>query len=1281
MVDSRARRRGLGGGRLPSPALALAPTRATLTAVALLLAACAGSGAGRDALLDADLADFYAPADVLPAGPGDEVLGTAGAPDALRRHLDGADERVAALYGAELDLLDGRYGDGLDALAQLVVAEPNDVVALIALHRLENTRLVVPRAGRRYAEIHAALTGRSLAPASAELLNELAAYGVEDALEHAGVEDTGPFDAQALGVPSVWRRLGPLSPYSRLDLERREAFETARVLPAAATTVHQREPRLRDQTGEAGVYAYETWVHLDQASERLLVLDSGFGFSAEWNDELVALRPVTGRYRSAQVSRRVHLEPGWHRLRVRLGTPHHATELGVCLVPLRAGEAGVTFAEAPPEGVAWADADFDPPQETTALATLRAQTGGGSPRALDAYAALLLAERQRDEALGERALTELGVALDAPGPAVSPLIAMAAADLVRAAYSRPPNQRENLRLQWLRAAWAGSEGAAGVALELATAVDDEGEAGELLRAVEETHGHEPEIAFSLYRYFAGRDFEALGESWLQRALDAEPTWCLAVEAQVSLLQGREHTPDPDTLGPGFAECEAGVRYRLETQMLPAGQLEESLALLRVLAQRFPDRAYYPRRIGDLLWRLGRGEESIEVVRWLEENAGDSALATRLRADYEWRRGNREEALAAVDAAATDESAGDLGLAELSALLRAEPAWIDLRRDGRAEVARYQAAPNRPVAPVVYAFDYAAHRYFPNGNGVSVTHQILHVQSREALGDVGEVEIPSRALLLRARTIKADGRTLEPTHIPGKDSVSVPDLEVGDFVEYEYVEALRPERGRGDDPSREDDISIVGSRFYFQVRDAPLVHSELVVEVPAEWGPLTLDLRGGAPGPEVSRSEYGDRYRFLVTDSAPPVEENSAPPGTEWLPSVRVAHGRTWDDVADQFRDRAADTVRVTPELRELGLSLVAGAGSEADAAERVFRYVVDEVEELGGFFATDAVWTQRAGEGERMPLLLALFEVAGLRADVLFARAWSDDRTASPIPDAEDYPVTLVRVRADGRWVWLDPGMDHAAFDYVSTGLQGTEAMLVVPAEPTQAVGPVLVPTWPEETHRQITRITATLGDDGSITGEVRERVPLESAAGVRTLLERIPDQRVLTQALEAALGPSVPGVAVTSFETVDDGDPDEPLELVYTFEAAGFARVDAGGDLTIDAHLFDRQLRGSLAAEPTRVHPLVIGAPFDERLEVSLTLPAGMRFEAVPDELSVSDPWVRYERTVATAPAEGGGERLSLTRTTRVPVARVAPAEYPRLVDSLRAIEQAEALHITAVR
>lgn len=1269
-----------GAGRPSARSAAVLLVAAALLG-ASLLGACAGSGAGRDALLDADLADFYRPAEVMPQGPGDAVLHTTGAPDALRQHLDGADERVAALYGAELDLIDGRYGQGLDALAQLVIAEPNDVVALIALHRLENTRLVVPRAGRRYAAIHAALSGQRLAPASAELLNELATYAVEDALEHAGSEDVGAYDAQALGVPSVWRRLGPLSPYSRLDLERREAFEAEPVLPAAATTVHQREPRLRDQVGEPGVYAYETWVHLDQSSERLLVLDSAFGYSAEWNGELVALRPVTGRYRSAQVVRHVRLEPGWHRLRVRLGTPHRAVELGVRLVPLRAGEGGVTYADAPPAGVAWAGADFDPPRATTALALLRAQAADRAPRALDAFAALLLAERQRDEALGERALTELGVALDAPDPGVSPIVAMAAADLVRNAYSRPPSQRENLRLQWLRAAWAGSEGAAGVALELATAVDDEGEAGELLRAVEETHGYEPELAFSLHRYFAGRGFEALGETWLARALDAEPTWCLAVEAQVALLQDREHTPDPDTLGPGFAECEAGVRYRIETQMLPAAQLEESLELLRVLARRFPDRAYYPRRIGDLLWRLGRGEESLEVVRWLEENAGDPALATRLRADYEWRQGNRDAALAAIDAAVSGESAGDLGLAELSALLRAEPAWIDLRRDGRAEVARYQAAPNRPVAPVVYAFDYAAHRYFPNGNGVSVTHQILHVQSREALGDVGEVEIPGRAILLRARTIKADGRTLEATYIPGKSSVSVPDLEVGDFVEYEYVEALSPERGRGDDPSREDDISIVGSRFYFQVRDAPLVHSELVVEVPAEWGPLTLDLRGGAPGPEVSSSEYGDRYRFLVTDSAPPVEENSAPPGTEWLPSVRVAHGRTWDDVADQFRDRAADTVRVTPELRELAVGLVAGAGSESEAAQRVFRYVVDEVEELGGFFATDAVWSQRAGEGERMPLLLALFAAVDLRADVLFARAWSDDQSPSPIPDAEDYPVTLLRVRADGRWVWLDPGMDHAPFDYVSTGLQGSEAMLVVPAEATQAVGPVLVPTWPEETHRQVTRITATLAEDGSITGEVRERVPLESAAGVRTLLERVPDQRVLTQALEAALGPSVPGVAVTSFETVDDGDPDEPLELVYTFEAAGFARVDPGGGLSLDAHLFDRQLRGSLAAEPTRVHPLVIGAPFDERLEVSLTLPPGMRFEALPEPVSVSDMWVRYERTVATEAAEVGGERLSLTRTTRVPVARVAPAEYPRLVDSLRAIEQAEALHITAVR
>lgn len=70
------------------------------------------------------------------------------------------------------------------------------------------------------------------------------------------------------------------------------------------------------------------------------------------------------------------------------------------------------------------------------------------------------------------------------------------------------------------------------------------------------------------------------------------------------------------------------------------------------------------------------------------------------------------------------------------------------------------------------FDYAATRVFEDGSTIELVHQIYKAQSEEAVDELGDSTPPSQQILT-LRTIKADGRRMEPDQIAGKDSISLP----------------------------------------------------------------------------------------------------------------------------------------------------------------------------------------------------------------------------------------------------------------------------------------------------------------------------------------------------------------------------------------------------------------------------------------------------------------------------------------------------------------------------
>ena len=110
------------------------------------------------------------------------------------------------------------------------------------------------------------------------------------------------------------------------------------------------------------------------------------------------------------------------------------------------------------------------------------------------------------------------------------------------------------------------------------------------------------------------------------------------------------------------------------------------------------------------------------------------------------------------------------------------------------------------------------------------HEIIRVQSAEAIAEMAEQEVKP-GLNLHLRVIKKRRRFLEPEVVEGKPTLTLPHLEVGDYIETERIENQPGEGRRG--------ARYIGPRWYFREENIAYARSEFVILSPKSR-PLSIE---------------------------------------------------------------------------------------------------------------------------------------------------------------------------------------------------------------------------------------------------------------------------------------------------------------------------------------------------------------------------------------------------------------------------------------------------------
>jgi len=1025
-----------------------------------------------------------------------------------------------------------------------------------------------------------------------------------------GFRVAGPFGPSVLlgfDEPPTASGRGPLA--EEYDLLRGQGTEKTREAEQHGCSVSLGGGSQRG----GGTFVAESFVEIAEPGPHLVAVETNESWVLRLDGEEVGRADARNRMTPRYAYRLLELEAGRHELELSVTTRRSSPNVSLAVVR-RTADFDPAHGTAYPE----ATSPFD-----AAVRGYLARVRGDTLEAREAFSSLV-----------DRRATAAALIARADASLDDPFLPEGRGrDEAKALYERAARQDPNAyypRFQLARMAPTPREYLVG-----------------MVHVVE--HWPNTSLRLSLAELYEERGLTADAEAQVAAAAAAVPNSCAVLGTRRERLLMRGRYRDAESLLTPLLACDARSRERfssfIETRRFDQARAE--LERLRPLVEE-----EVALRLDMSLARALGDRARLDALRdELRQRNDVPGAGTLERIDRMWAGGQHDEAIAAIDAALDDEDGIAPGLRRIRRTLAGED-WLDAYRiDGARVIREYEASgASYDEHGQVLVFDYMVTRVRPDGSATDLVHQIMRVQSEESLERLGQVSIPGRVLTLRS--IKPDGRRLEPDRIAGLSSIPLTTLAVGDYVEFEYVR----EHGAGRGGSFQSD------GWVFQSFTQPFHLSQMVMVVP-EATTLVVDSTGPVPEPEV-RVEDGLRtFTWTVHGSAPLTPEPGFVPHPPVLPRLSFAVGVTLDDRVDALRDLLADRDPYDPAAERAAIEIL-GDAARASAAERarmLHRWVVDNIEAGGGLDGS-APLMLAARTGHRTRVLRYLLGLVGITSDLVLART-DAGREPGNVPELDLYDAVLLRVhegREESRIVFADARF--LPYDYVPPAVRGQTGIVLATDNPR-----ITIEDPGSDADRRDTDIDVRI-DDSGVRISIIETHRGASALFWRRQLEQTP-RADLERGFESAYAARlVPGSQLEEL-TIEGADAhEEPLVLRYRLRVSELGRRTAG-----HVHvppMFAATLAGRFAALPTRTTTqMVAGA--HQRVRLRLRGPAGAP-DAPPDSSFEGPGGARF-----TQRARATDDAILVERVVDVPRQLVPAASYGAFAEFCRRVDGAEAAEI----
>jgi tetratricopeptide (TPR) repeat protein len=682
--------------------------------------------------------------------------------------------------------------------------------------------------------------------------------------------------------------------------------------------------------------------------------------------------------------------------------------------------------------------------------------------------------------------------------------------------------------------------------------------------------------------------------------------------------------------------------------LERSDYKAALAELDRLAKRRPDRKDIAARIHDVMVRQGNDDETWKKLEAAIKKAPRQDEPRLALADARYALGDR---MALVQAIIESVQAGaPTGRLEAAIdLVEGATELAPYRIDTASVIRDFERKNEALGGTAARVLDYSALWIKSDGSSRMLEHEIVRVQSSEAIGDMAEQPIRA-GTFLKLRVLKRDGSVLEPELVQGKPTVTMPHLEVGDYIETERIESNQGDGRHG--------LRYVGPRWFFREENIAYARSEFVVVAPSDK-PLQIETKNDVPAPVVTEGSGLTVRRWRVERSpAAPVEPFGAPI-TEFLPSVQIGWGISLDATLRALADSADDLTPIDPRVKKIAERIVEPLPPAAkdQRARKLYHWVTANVEEGN---ESDGRRVVVSKNGNMWRGYLTLCRALGIGADYAVVQNRLTLTPGGPFSGSMLYTQPLLRVRGQKSDLWLTLGSKHAPFGYVPAEVRGMPAVVFAGGKTESTRTPAGGALDSAATDGK-----ATLALDGSASLDLVQTFQGKYATGLRTVLSQMPERQIRDAIEGRLLGSALRGVELINYRIEGVNDPDAPIRIVTRSRARSFAQ-QVGSTLMIQPPGFTPRL-GTFATLPVRQTPLLMVESVSQDVHITVELPAGTSVQTAFAAQHLKDGERRVEVNDALQ-----GKTLVFERHVSLPAGRIQPQEYPAFLEFTRRADEA---------
>ncbi|TYT23240.1 DUF3857 domain-containing protein [Dictyoglomus thermophilum] len=537
-------------------------------------------------------------------------------------------------------------------------------------------------------------------------------------------------------------------------------------------------------------------------------------------------------------------------------------------------------------------------------------------------------------------------------------------------------------------------------------------------------------------------------------------------------------------------------------------------------------------------------------------------------------------------------------------------------------------------PAIYLLDRQERIMQKDGSFTVVFHKIIKILKDEAKEKYGEILINydssfEDVRILRARTIKPDGKEIEATSIQDfaiasdyplytdqrQIVISMPSVEKGSILECFYVI---------DEYTR----SIFGKNFqdiFFFQNEIPILRSIYTLKIPSQID-LKYKVYNGKIEPQIKEDK---EYKILTweMENVPGIiEEPYMPDPSKLVPQLWITTFESWESLADWYYSLAYPQIRSDKNIKEKVKELTSGAKTEEEKIKSIYYFVTNQVRYVGLEYGIRGIMPHSAPEifkakygdcKDKAILLLTMLKEAGIKAYYTLVSTRYSLPLKKELPGFQ-FDHAIVALPYKNSYLFLDGTAEDVPFGEVPMMDQGADAMIIINGKPLFTK----IPMSKSEDNLRKYDVEINI-EDGKLSAEVLINLTGYFANYYRYYLKTMTTIQK-ENFLSRLLNYYIPNSKLTDWDIQNLSNLEEPLLIKLRFENPYLISNKKDINL-IKMFPFTSINSAEEISKEERVYDIEYYLPYKEVEDITIKIPKGVNITTTITEIIKENDWISY--------------------------------------------------------